>query len=159
MSRTLSHTSPFTARAARLTSSLLVRKGDAAPAGIPPRHPDVPLVQVSPPVSEARAAPLRAISEAEPQTAAASPGAGATVNPAGPTPAAGRTGRAGGGGSGERFATTLRLDPVRHYRLKLFAARQRTEVQDLLVRAVDAYLEARAGDCPCLRGGPKACTC
>jgi hypothetical protein len=48
---------------------------------------------------------------------------------------------------------------VRHYRLKLFAARQRTEVQEVLVRALDAFLEARAGDCPCLRSESRACSC
>ena len=148
----MSRTTMFSSRPARLTSSLLVRKGDAAPAGRPPSlgfagsPPSGSVVQARPLAAEVGPAPL----------AGASTG---TSRPASATAGRTQASRAGGGGPGERCTTTLRLDPVRHYRLKLFAARQRTEVQEVLVRALDAFLEARAGDCPCLRSESRACSC
>jgi hypothetical protein len=49
-------------------------------------------------------------------------------------------------------ALTLRLDRARYTRLKITrgAARARSG-QELLLRALDAYLEACAVDCACLR--------
>ena len=76
----------------------------------------------------------------------------------------GDTGRparqAGGGGRGSshgddgRVALTLRLDRDRHRRLRIFAARRERTSQEVIVRALDAYLEACGADCACLRGSP-----
>ncbi|MGH6918112.1 MAG: hypothetical protein ACREJ0_10450, partial [Geminicoccaceae bacterium] len=53
--------------------------------------------------------------------------------------------------AGDRVAFTLRLDRERHARLKLLAARRGRSCQEMLLRALDAYLEACATDCPRLR--------
>jgi hypothetical protein len=51
----------------------------------------------------------------------------------------------------DRVALTLRLDRARYTRLKILAARRARSGQELLLRALDAYLEACAVDCACLR--------
>ena len=51
----------------------------------------------------------------------------------------------------ERVALTLRLDRARYTRLKILAARRSRSGQELLLSALDAYLEACAADCACLR--------
>jgi hypothetical protein len=43
------------------------------------------------------------------------------------------------------IAVTVRLDPVRYERLKIYGVRQRRTNQELLVEAIDAFLEGRAG--------------
>ena len=57
----------------------------------------------------------------------------------------------------ERVALTLRLDRERHRRLRIFSARHEATSQDVIVRALDAYLDACGDDCPCLRGEPEDC--
>lgn len=44
------------------------------------------------------------------------------------------------------IAVTVRLDPMRYERLKIYGVRQRRTNQDLLVEAIDAFLEGRAGE-------------
>jgi hypothetical protein len=51
----------------------------------------------------------------------------------------------------ERVALTLRLDRARYTRLKILAARRARSGQELLLTALDAYIEACAADCACLR--------
>jgi Ribbon-helix-helix protein, copG family len=48
--------------------------------------------------------------------------------------------------TGDRVAFTVRLDRERHRRLKLLAARRGRSRQEMLLRALDAYLEACAID-------------
>jgi hypothetical protein len=48
-------------------------------------------------------------------------------------------------------AFTLRLDRERHKRPKRLGARRGRCGQEMLLRALDAYLEACAPDCPCMR--------
>jgi hypothetical protein len=50
-----------------------------------------------------------------------------------------------------RVALTLRLDRARYTRPKILAARRARFGQELLLAALDAYLEACATDCACLR--------
>jgi hypothetical protein len=51
----------------------------------------------------------------------------------------------------ERVALTLRLDRARYTRLKILAARRARSSHEVLLTALDAYLEACATDCACLR--------
>jgi hypothetical protein len=51
----------------------------------------------------------------------------------------------------DRVALTLRLDRARYTRLKILAARRARSGQEVLLKALDAYLEACAADCACLR--------
>jgi hypothetical protein len=50
-----------------------------------------------------------------------------------------------------RVAFTVRLDRERYTRLKILAARRARSGQEVLLKALDAYLEACALDCDCLR--------
>jgi hypothetical protein len=50
---------------------------------------------------------------------------------------------------------TLRLDRARYTRLKILAARRSRSGQELLLRALDAYLDACAVDCACLRSNAR----
>jgi hypothetical protein len=129
---------------ARLTSALLARKGQAIPTG-GFAHAKLALVPPQPGAAKGER-PCRA---------------GA---PAGPAAPIGRLARAPGRRRGpeagrsadDRVAFTLRLDRERHLRLKLLAARRGRSGQEMLLRALDAYLEACGIDCPCLRAaGPQ----
>ena len=51
----------------------------------------------------------------------------------------------------ERVALTLRLDRARYTRLKILAARRARSGHEVLLTALDAYLDACAADCACLR--------
>jgi hypothetical protein len=44
------------------------------------------------------------------------------------------------------IAVTVRLDPMRYERLKIYGVRQRRTNQELLVEAIDAFLDDRAGE-------------
>ena len=57
----------------------------------------------------------------------------------------------------DRVALTLRLDRERHRRLRIFCARHECSSQELIVRALDAYLETCGDDCACLRGETEDC--
>jgi predicted transcriptional regulator len=52
-------------------------------------------------------------------------------------------------------ALTLRLDRARYTRLKILAARRARSGQEVLIKALDAYLEACATDCACLRSAAR----
>ncbi|MFQ5346553.1 MAG: hypothetical protein ACE5ED_01755 [Rhodothalassiaceae bacterium] len=123
--------------AARLTASLLVRKGEATPAVIPEvraaRFPAAARQQVPvPPLARRKA-------KAAPADEAVSPDSKAADRVA-----------------GKRIAMTLRLDAERHLRLKLLAAHERKSCQVLLLEALDALVDrhlAETGDCSCLHDG------
>lgn len=119
---------------ARLTGDLLARKGQAFPTG---GFAAAALGLVPPlPAPQARPRPCGADPSSSIEQARSWP-------PAGPgDPKA----------KGERVALTLRLDPARHTRLRIFAARRRSTSQDLLIEALDAYLQACGPDCACMQG-------
>jgi hypothetical protein len=57
-----------------------------------------------------------------------------------------------------RTRISLRLDPDRHLKLKLSAAHLHQNLQDVLIAALDSYLDqigptVKNGDCACLEGG------
>jgi len=62
--------------------------------------------------------------------------------------------KAVGGAIKKRAALTLRLDPERHLRLKIYSAFTREKIQEVLVRALDQFLDREASDspdCACLK--------
>ena len=129
------------AQPARLTSGLLARKGQALPTG-GFAHAKLDLVPLQPSVAKAeqhrcgtsvpRAALLPELRRPAPEPSRR------------PAPA-----------QDDRVALTLRLDRARYTRLKILAARRARSGQELLLRALDAYLEACAVDCACLRSSAR----
>jgi len=120
------------AQPARLTSDLLVRKGQALPAS-GYIQPAIRLAEIS-------------------------THGGASDRAQRPAPLPGTTLALAGGGSDrtERpVCLTLRLDPGRHSRLRIFAARRGESAQKVLISALDAYLAACGADCACMRGAAK----
>ncbi len=102
--------------APRLGSALIARKGEAAPT-VPLTAPDENTQAVAlanVPTLAAPAAPLLV----------ASP----------PTPR----------GTAGTIAVTVRLDPERYERLKIYGAKGRRTNQDIMVEALDAYLALKA---------------
>jgi hypothetical protein len=73
------------------------------------------------------------------------------ARPPGLRPPRSGTRRGSAAGAGERVALTVRLDRERQSRLKILAARRGRSCQEILLRALDVYLEVCAVDCPCLR--------
>ena len=122
-------------RRVKLTSDLLVRKGQASPTG-GFAHTGIDLSQ-----------PLPAA------TALDLPRIGAALGNGRPAVAARRASARTEG----RIALTLRLDRDRHRRLKVFCARGQQTTQEVMLKALDAYLEAGGADCACLRGEPEDC--
>lgn len=57
----------------------------------------------------------------------------------------------------DRVALTVRLDRERHRRLRIFGARHDCSSQEVIVRALDAYLETCGDRCACLRGETEDC--
>ena len=53
------------------------------------------------------------------------------------------------------MAFTVRLDRTRYTRLKILAARRARSGQEVILRALDAYLDACAADCACLRSAAR----
>ncbi|SDG10344.1 hypothetical protein SAMN05216241_105139 [Limimonas halophila] len=66
-----------------------------------------------------------------------------------PAPESGRT-------SGKRARLTLRLDPVRHRRLRIAAAHLNCSMQALLTESLDDRLAALESVCACLRADSEA---
>ncbi|MGH6899724.1 MAG: CopG family ribbon-helix-helix protein [Geminicoccaceae bacterium] len=122
------------AEPARLTSALLARKGQALPTG-GFAQAKLALIPSQPTAAKRNRQCCDTLSSSE--------------RPAAPVR---RSGRRPGAGAGDRVAFTVRLDHERHTRLKILAARRGRSGQEMLLRALDAYLEACAIDCPCLRG-------
>ena len=133
-------------RTARLTSALLARKGQASPTG-GFACPTIDLGQPLPAPDKLR--PLH-----RGMVLAHGP-----LNDAGGALATRvrRLRRPPGQGDNGRVALTLRLDRERHRRLKIFAARLERTSQEVMLRALDVYLEACGADCACLRGEPVGC--
>ncbi len=81
--------------------------------------------------------------EAAPAVAAVPPAPARTVE----RPAASKPVRASvPHGLGGTIAVTVRLDPTRYERLKMYGVRQRRTNQELLVEAIDAFLDDREGE-------------
>lgn len=120
--------------AASLTSALLVRKGAAVPAG----YVSLASVVRGPrPVDE------------EPRAEAAAP-----MDSAQSEPRKARRPRK----RDPRARISLRLDDERHLKLKLTAAHLHKKLQDIVIAALDGYLEqigpaVMNGNCACLDGG------
>lgn len=128
--------------AAPLTGDLLAAKGRATAQGF---KPTLAAAAPSPVPGPSSVAGPRAVPCASP---GASPG---------PTPvlAIGRAGGGGGGDANRRIKSTIRLDPDRHRRLKLLSAHLGKSGLDILIEALDLYMdrlgnERGAGACHCL---------
>jgi hypothetical protein len=115
-----------------LSGAMLARKGTATPTGYTPLRPQ-----------------------------AAGPARGANQNGANPRPApvpAPVTPAVGGGSppaASERSRVSVRLDRDRHFKLKLTAAHLESSLQDVIIDALDRYLEqigpeVLRNDCACL---------
>jgi hypothetical protein len=52
---------------------------------------------------------------------------------------------------------SMQLDPERHARLRIMAARKGARPQDLLREVLDTVLAATTDDCPCVRGELPCC--
>lgn len=117
-------------RPARLSSGLLARKGEAFPAG----GFAAAGIGLSQPLPSPHARPR----SCRPQASSAI--GGVALPPTAPEIA-----------RHERVALTVRLDPVRHARLRIFSARRRRTCQDVVIEALDAYLQACGPDCACMR--------
>lgn len=125
---------------ARLTGSLLARKGFAVPA-----RDGLANDMVLSGGLEARARPDAAPSGFRPAAAAraSAPRAPVASKPA-PTP------------GGKRVAMTLRLDPERHLKLRLLSAHNNVSSQVILTDALDDYLRRHGrssdlGHCECFQ--------
>jgi hypothetical protein len=129
-------------RRARLTSDLLVRKGQAIPTG-GFAHAGIELGQPLPAPAALGAARANGVAAPGPLPADLAP--------------ARSPGRRAGVAREPRIALTLRLDRERHRRLKVFSARRQQSTQEILIQALDAYLEACNADCACLQAGPEDC--
>jgi hypothetical protein len=126
------------AQPARLTGELLARKGQALPTG-GFAHAKLDLLPPQP--SAARME--------QPRWSTALSSQALLADLRHPEPRHERGGRPEH--DDERVALTLRLDRARYTRLKILAARRSRSGQELLLSALDAYLEACAADCACLR--------
>jgi len=101
---------------ASLSAGLIAKKGEAAPVAT--------VIQPAIPVAPIVAAPLPIPPASVPAPALAAPPAtkGANTN---------------------TIAVTVRLDPDRYQALKLYGVKTRTSNQDVLVAALDQYLNGR----------------
>jgi hypothetical protein len=125
---------------ARLTSSLLARKGEAQPSSGLDGHPGSPV------------RPLPAGSALTRPAARRVPAVEILVPARMPTPATAGSGRPG---ADDRVNLTVRLDRTLHTRLRVLAARQQRTNQDIVEGALEAYLNVFAPGCACVRD-PKA---
>jgi hypothetical protein len=127
---------------ARLTSALLARKGQAFPIGGFAGATMIDACQPLPPPD--RLAPRAGMALVSDRSA-------------GPARQAKGAGRGPGDGDDGRVALTLRLDRERHRRLRIFGARHERTSQEVILKALDAYLAACGADCACLRGAAEGC--
>lgn len=154
---------------ARLTGSLLARKGFAMPAQESAAYAlshDLPH-EITPPARPFSATYARApepapepLAEPAPKPRAAAPVAceAPTEAPVIPTPAAHAD-------HGKRVAMTLRLDNDRHLKLRVLSAHSNLSSQEILTAALDDYLARHSAEpglrhCECLHQGVapgKAC--
>lgn len=104
--------------AAALTAGLLARKGTATPATVAPRLPDFLARPSAPAMPFGKAAPF-------PARDGAAAARGRTPHP-------------------HPFRVTLRLDERRHLHLRLMAAHFALTRQELILRALDEFLERHA---------------
>lgn len=121
--------------AASLTSALLVRKGAAVPAGY-----------------VSLAAAVRGVRAPEANDSLVT-----TLTDAGKASGARRR-RRGQSAADPRARISLRLDDERHLKLKLTAAHLHKKLQDVVIAALDGYLDqvgpaVMNGNCACLEGG------
>ena len=107
--------------ASRLDPGLIARKGEAAPASLPPSTPGGPG-----PVQAGAAA-----AEAPREERRTGPHADSAAAPA--------------RGLHGTIAVTVRLDPARYERLKVHGARLRRTNQEIFVKALDGYFRDVAG--------------
>jgi predicted DNA-binding protein len=115
---------------ARLTSALLARKGHALPTGGFTRGRPGPVP------------PQRAVAKPK-QPRGGTPAPRAALSPDLIRPAAKPSGHPDHAGQ-PRVAFTVRLDRKRYTRLKSLAARRGRSRQEIVIEALDAYLEACA---------------
>jgi hypothetical protein len=130
---------------ARLSGELLARKGQALPTGglgYAAMAPDQPLPSYGHPV-------LVRYGSLPAQDARAQGGSRRTTAERRRPPAGRR--------EEDRIALTLRLDRERHRRLRIFCARHDCSSQEVIVRALEAYLDTCGEDCACLRGETEDC--
>jgi len=118
------------ARPARLTGALLARKGQAMPTG-GFAHARLDLSPPQPPARADRPPPAAPAQEAPPEAG----------DPVAPAPR-----RRPARGVKDRVALTLRLDRERYMRLKVLATLRACAAQEILISALDAYLEGCATD-------------
>ena len=127
---------------ARLTSRLLVRKGEAKPSD----NPDAPaggLVQSLP----AGGAFTRPATPRGPMVELLVPARATMPTMAGP----------GCPGQDDQVRLTVRIDRTLHSRLRVLAARQQRSNQDIVQGALEAYLNVFAVGCACIGSAkPKA---
>ena len=174
--------------AASLTGSLLARKGSAVPAAIALSPlavlPHAAIAQPAPPV--AMAAPMAAMpspaATTAPQATSASAIAGSALRPTAQMeswrspppfqparPPVGKPMAKAGGpkeppsrrGPGKTAKVSLRLDDERHRKLRLASVHQQLSGQQILLKALDAYLATYApaamdGNCVCINRAPAA---
>lgn len=126
---------------ARLTSSLLARKGEAKPTALDAPSNGLARPQ---PARDGRAGP----------TARRAPVVEILVPARAPTPATAGSGRPG---PGDHVNLTVRIDRKLHTRLRVLAARQQRTNGDIVEGALEAYLNIFGPCCACVGGAkPKA---
>jgi len=150
---------------ARLTSSLLARKGTARPSAATDMFSLPPQAAVDHGVAEDGQATGGRSPEPAPSSPAEFDGSVSAGDTAVSSPTSRKVKNSGldsrsHGSDGPdpsrtgRIALTLRVDQTRHRRLKVLAAQTRQSSQEILMAALDAYLESVAADmpfCECLR--------
>jgi hypothetical protein len=125
---------------ARLTSSLLVRNGQARPSG-GPQATSCDLGQPRPAgAAVTRPAALRR------------PMAEILVPARTPMPT---TAGSACSGQDDQVGLTVRIDRTMHTRLRVLAARQRRTNQDIVQGALDAYLNVFVPGCACVGGAKR----
>ncbi|MEM7023910.1 MAG: hypothetical protein AAF637_15155 [Pseudomonadota bacterium] len=124
--------------AARLTSSLLARKGHARPTG----GFAVPAADLDQPLPPAGALGGAVVALRAPMAEIMMPAPRQMDRSTGP----------GGPGDDGRVNLTVRIDRSMHTRLRVLGARQHRTNQDIVRSALEAYLTVFDASCPCVGG-------